>query len=85
MELEGCNWTADFAEEFRKRRGYELMPWLPFIMFKVGRLGAVVSADYGASKTEAFKEQTNRVRFDFELTKAELLYERFTKTYSSLL
>lgn len=81
MELEGCNWTADFAEEFRKRRGYELMPWLPFIMFKVGRLGAVVSADYGASKTEAFKEQTNRVRFDFELTKAELLYERFTKTY----
>ena len=81
MELEGCNWTADFAEEFKKRRGYELMPWLPFIMFKVGRLGAVVSTDYGTSKTEAFKEQTNRVRFDFELTKAELLYERFTKTY----
>ena len=81
MELEGCNWTSDFAEEFKKRRGYELMPWLPFIMFKVGRLGAVVSANYGASKTPVFLEETNRVRFDFELTKAELLYERFTKTY----
>ena len=21
MELEGCNWTADFAEEFKKRSG----------------------------------------------------------------
>ena len=81
MELEGCNWTADFAEEFEKRRGYELMPWLPFIMFKVGRLGAVVDDKYGAKKTPKFEEETRRVRFDFELTKAELYYERFTKVY----
>ena len=81
MELEGCNWTADFAEEFKKRRGYELMPWMPFIMFKVGRLGAVVDDKYGAKKTPKFEEETRRVRFDFELTKAELYYERFTKIY----
>ena len=29
MELEGCNWTGDFAEQFRLRRGYDLMPYLP--------------------------------------------------------
>lgn len=81
MELEGSNWTKDFAEEFRKRRHYDILPWLPFIMFKVGRLGGVVDENYGASKTPAFAEEINRVRFDFELTKAELLYERFTKTY----
>jgi hypothetical protein len=23
------NWSRNFAEEFRRRRGYELMPWLP--------------------------------------------------------
>ena len=51
MELEGCNWTDDLAETFRQRRGYDLMPYLPFILFKVGRLGAVVDDTYGAEKT----------------------------------
>ena len=81
MELEGCNWTDDLAETFRQRRGYDLMPYLPFILFKVGRLGAVVDDTYGAEKTPGFADILNRVRFDFELTKAELLRERFTETY----
>uniref|UniRef100_UPI003217A23D glycosyl hydrolase n=1 Tax=uncultured Draconibacterium sp. TaxID=1573823 RepID=UPI003217A23D len=81
MELEGCNWNEDMATEFKKRRGYELMPYLPFTMFKVGRLGAVVDANYGVTKTGDFAEEIKRVRFDFELTKAELLHERFTQTY----
>lgn len=81
MELEGCNWTWDFAEEFLRRRHYDIMPWLPFIMFKVGRLGAVVDENYGATKSPEFNEALKRVRFDFELTKAELLHERFTLTY----
>ena len=81
MELEGTNWTNDFAEEFEKRRGYDLMSYLPFTLFKVGRLGAVVDEKYGAKKSPELAEEINRVRFDFELTKAELLYERFTKTY----
>lgn len=81
MELEGCNWTDDLAAEFKKRRGYDMMPYLPFTMFKVGRLGAVVDENYGVAKTPEFTEVIKRVRFDFELTKAELLYERFTETY----
>lgn len=81
MELEGCNWNDDLADEFKKRRGYDLMPWLPFTMFKVGRLGAIVDANYGVTKAGDFAEEIKRVRFDFELTKAELLYERFTQTY----
>ncbi|MGV8093800.1 MAG: glycosyl hydrolase [Mangrovibacterium sp.] len=81
MELEGCNWNEDLPEEFKKRRGYDIMPYLPFTMFKVGRLGAVVDENYGATKTPEFAEVIKRVRFDFELTKAELFYERFTQTY----
>ncbi|MCQ2279473.1 MAG: glycoside hydrolase family 2 [Bacteroidales bacterium] len=81
MELEGCNWTGDFAAEFRRRRGYDLMPWLPFTMFKVGRLGNVESYKFGAEKTAKFQEQVNRVRYDFETTKAELLHERYTATF----
>ena len=80
MELEGSNWTDDFAEEFEKRRGYDIRPWLPFTMFKVARLGNVENYDYGAKKGERFLEEVNRARFDFELTKAELLHERYTKT-----
>ena len=81
MELEGNNWTHDFAEEFKRRRGYDVMPWLPFTMFEVGRLGDVKNFEYGAKKGEKFQEQVDRVRFDFELTKAELLHERYTATF----
>lgn len=83
MELEGMNWSSDFSEEFEKRRGYKVESWLPFIMFKVGRLGNVQSFDYGSKKGGTFLEQVNRVRFDFELTKAELLHERYTNTFLS--
>ncbi|MBP5645401.1 MAG: glycoside hydrolase family 2, partial [Bacteroidales bacterium] len=82
MELEGANWTGDFAEEFRRRNGYDLMPWLPFTMFKTGRLGEVTSYEYGAKQSADFKRQVQQVRLDFERTKAELLYERFTTVFA---
>ena len=50
-------------------------------MFKVGRLGEVTDYRFGADKTEQFQEELNHVRFDFELTKAELLHERYTETF----
>ncbi|WP_333866171.1 glycosyl hydrolase [Sphingobacterium sp.] len=81
MELEGCNWCDDFAIEFQRRRGYDITPYLPFILFKVGRLGAVVDENYGAKKGAELSELLNRVRFDYEYTKACLLKERFTDTY----
>ena len=81
MELEGCNWTPDFAEEFRRRRGYDIMPWFPFILFKMGRLGDVSQYSFGAAKTDAFREQVERARYDFEITRMELNYERYTRTF----
>ena len=82
MELEGSNWTGDFAEEFRRRNGYDIMPWLPFIMFKTGRLGEVVSYEYGAKQSPDFKRRVQTVRLHFERTKAQLLYERFTTVFA---
>lgn len=81
MELEGSNWTGDFDKEFKQRCGYDVRPYLPYIMFKVGRLGNVVDENYGAQKTESFAQTLDRVRFDFEFVKASLLKERFTDTY----
>ena len=81
LELEGSNWTSDFAEEFKKRRGYDMMPYLPFILLKTGRLGAVIKGNVGATKSPELQAELNRMRFDFELTKAELLFERYIMTY----
>jgi hypothetical protein len=30
-EAHGQNWTTGFADEFRRRRGYEITPWLPVL------------------------------------------------------
>lgn len=81
MELEGSNWTTDMAEEFQRRRGYDIMPYLPFTMYKTGRLGAITDYDYGAKLSPEMDEMISRMRYDFDLTRAEMLRDRFNKTY----
>jgi len=34
-ELGGMNWTDNFPEEFKKRRGYDVWPWLPVIAGRI--------------------------------------------------
>lgn len=83
LEMEGANWTSDMMAEFKKRRGYDLYPYLPFILFKTGRMGNTIDLNY-AVKTGAELEKTlNRIRYDYEFTKAELFRERFTDTFSN--
>jgi len=81
MELEGSNWTFDMPEEFRVRRGYDLIPYLPLILFKTGAMGNVTDFQYGVSMSPQTEEMLRRIRYDFEITKAELLEERFVKTF----
>lgn len=82
MELEGANWTSDMADEFKKRRGYDLMPYLPFTQFKVGSMGNVFDYNYGAQLGPDLKNIIQRVRYDYDLTKTELLQERFIDTFT---
>jgi hypothetical protein len=82
MELEGSNWTSGMMDEFRKRRGYDLTPYLPFVLFKTGAMGNVTDFKYGVSLSAELEVMVHRMRYDFELTKAELLEERFIKTYA---
>jgi hypothetical protein len=81
MELEGANWTSDMAAAFAARRGYDVMPYLPYILFKTGGMGNVSDYNYGAGMSPEFREMIERMRFDMETTKAELFLERFTRTY----
>ena len=81
MELEGANWTSDMAEEFQKRYGYDITKWLPFILFKIGSMGSAINYDPVIPVTEAFQQEIQRARYDFENFKAQLMQERFTNTY----
>ena len=81
MELEGSNWTFDMLEEFKKRKGYDLSLYLPFILFKTGAMGNVTDFKYGVPMSPEIEAMMCRMRYDFEVTKAELLEERFIRTY----
>jgi hypothetical protein len=68
-------------EVFRRRNGYDIMPYLPYILFKTAGMGNVSDYNYGVGMSPEFREMTERMRFDMETTKAEMFLERFTKTY----
>lgn len=69
LELGEVNWATDFREQFESRRGYD--PW-PFLHYMVEN-GPVPGEGLRADKIR-------RLRYDFDLTLAELFGERFTKT-----
>ena len=81
LELEGANWCADMSTEFQKRRGYDLMPWLSFVLFKTASMGNTWDYDFGVEHAKDFKAMIQRIRYDFELTKAELIKERFVDSF----
>jgi len=83
MELEGANWSEDIIQEFRNRKGYDIFPFLPFLLFKTGGMGNVTDFKYGVSMSPKFEEMIRRMRYDFETLKAELLEEKFIKTYTT--
>ena len=55
-EVEVANWTPTLREEFQRRRGYELLPWLPVIT------GRIVNS----------REESNRFLQDFRRTMGDL-------------
>ena len=60
-EANGQNWSAGFAEEFQKRRGYTIRPWLPVLT--------------GIPVQNA--QMTNRFLWDMRLTVSELMLDNY--------
>ncbi len=52
MEVFGQEWTDNFLDEFRRRRGYDLTPHLNALVTDVGPLTADVRHDYWRTMTE---------------------------------
>jgi len=75
IELKGSNWSDDMAVEFRKRCGYDIEPWLAFVLFG----GYITNA--AAVTDAAFNDKIERVRYDYSRVLADVFNERFTAVF----
>ncbi len=82
MELEGANWNDDLPAEFEKRRGYSLLPYLPFVLKKVGHMGNPLEEEYGTKFSDEVTDLLKRVDLDLYKTRIELFKERFIDTFN---
>jgi hypothetical protein len=57
LEVYGTDWTDDFLEEFRKRRGYDIAPHLPSIFSGKGDSAGAVRRDWALTQTELVNER----------------------------
>ncbi|MDR2121243.1 MAG: glycoside hydrolase family 2 [Tannerella sp.] len=78
LELDGANWIADMPEVFRRRNGYDIMPWLPLTMYKMAGMGSVGDYHYGAEMSPEMRDMFNRMHYDVEVTEAEMFRDRFS-------
>jgi hypothetical protein len=76
-ELDGANWIADVPEVFRQRNGYDIMPYLPLTMYKMGGMGNVADYRYGVEMSPDMRDMFNRMHYDMEVTEAEMFRDRF--------
>jgi hypothetical protein len=56
LEVYGADWTSNLVEEFRKRRGYDIVPHLPALAADVGPETYDVRYDWGRTMTELLEE-----------------------------
>ncbi len=67
-------WTDAFLTEFRNRKGYELTPYLPFLMTTPG---AVDEAGLPVGSYVLSDEMTDRIVYDYESVLADIFCEYF--------
>ena len=56
LESAGEDWTANFFEEFQKRRGYDLKPHLAALFFNTSPKARDIRHDWGLTLTELFND-----------------------------
>ncbi len=56
LEVGGEDWTPNFLDEFQKRRGYDLRPYLPALFNNIGPKTAEIRHDWGKTITEIFND-----------------------------
>jgi len=57
LEVYNQDWTPDFLDEFKKRRGYDLRPYLPALIADIGPRTLDIRRDWGKTLTELYNER----------------------------
>lgn len=57
LEVYGTDWTGDFLGEFRRRRGYDLKPYLPQVYSGQGADAPALRRDWALTQTELVNER----------------------------
>jgi hypothetical protein len=57
LEVYNQDWTSDFLDEFKKRRGYDLKPNLPALIADIGPKTGAIRHDWGETLTELLNER----------------------------
>ncbi|MFL6468770.1 MAG: glycosyl hydrolase, partial [Pyrinomonadaceae bacterium] len=57
LEVYNQDWTDDLLAEFKRRRGYDIKPYLPALAGEIGPKTADVRYDWGRTITEMFNER----------------------------
>jgi len=57
LEVYNQDWTPDFLDEFKQRRGYDLKPLLPALIVDVGPKTYDIRRDWGKTLTELYNER----------------------------
>ena len=56
LEVYSADWTPDFMQQFKKRRGYDLTPFLPALAGDIGPKTLDIRHDWGKTLTELVDE-----------------------------
>ena len=56
LESAGEDWTYNFLDEFQRRRGYDLRPYLPALFHDIGPKTMDIRHDWGKTLTEIFND-----------------------------
>lgn len=71
IETMESNWTHDMSYRFQKRKGYDINPWLPFV---IGKEQQVASPE--------LHEKIQRVRYDWSEHLVSVFLSSFTEEYA---
>jgi len=74
IELGGSNWTDDMKEQFIAHNGYDITPWLPFVIQPVDQPNRYETS-------EEMAETIQRIQYDFHNTIISVFLERFTTEF----
>jgi len=69
-EVLGPHWSAEFPQEFERRRGYDIRPYLPALL----RAWRVADQDW--------LEHLRHVRYDYDRVLSDLIVENFYQPYT---